>query len=269
MVRNRRLQRQQTKKRWGAFILLLVFCIVVGGIFGYWWLQQHTIPLNADTLCPIDGPHALTVILVDRTDRFNTVQREAVRVRLDEVQAQTRIYSGIALFSIGPTENELLRPEAYLCNPGPVSEASPLYQNIRRIEQRWHAFIQRLGQAFETAVQSGEQPASPIMESIQSAALSTFARTAPDTPKRLIIISDLLQHSSTLSLYQQLPLFADFKTTNKFRQLHAPLIGVEVEVFYLRRPTDRAIQGKALIEFWQQYIRENGGLLVRVVSIEG
>lgn len=269
MVRNRRLQRQRAKNRWGLLILLLVILVTVGIGVGYWYLQRHTVTLNPDTLCPADGPRALTVILVDRTDRLNTVQREAVRVRLDEVRAQTAQYGGIALFSIGPTEHELLRPEAYLCNPGTVTEASPLYQNTRRVEQRWQTFIQRLEQAFETAVQAGEQPASPIMESIQSAALSTFARAAPHTPKRLFVVSDLLQHSPALSLYQRLPRFTDFKTTEAFRQLRAPLTGVEVEILYLRRPTTRAIQGKALIEFWQQYLGENGGLLSRVVSIEG
>lgn len=269
MALNRRLQRKQTKNRWGWLILLVVGLTIVGGAYGYWHLQQYTVKLNSDTLCPLDGPRALTVILVDRTDRLNTVQREALRVRLDEVRAHIPQYGAIALFSIGPTENELLRPEVYMCNPGAVAEASPVYQNMRRVEQRWQTFTQRLEQAFATAVQAGEQPASPIMESIQSAALATFARTTSNIPKRLIIASDLLQHSPALSLYQRLPRFVEFKNTEVFRQLRAPLMGVELEILYLRRPTNRAVQNKALIEFWQQYIGENGGQLTSVIAIEG
>lgn len=269
MARNRRLQRQRKQNWWGALLLGVVIIVAISIGVVYWYLQQYTVKLNPDTLCPKDGPLALTVILVDRTDRLNTVQREAIRVRLDEVRAQTPRHGRIALFSIGPTEQELLRPEADLCNPGAVTEASQVYQNIRRVEQRWQTFNQRLAQAVETTVQSGEQPASPIMESIQSAALSTFARATPQMPKRLIVVSDLLQHSPALSLYQRLPRFADFKTTEGFRQLRAPLAGVEVEILYLRRPTARSIQSKALIEFWQQYVGENGGLLTRIVSVEG
>lgn len=269
MAHNRRLQRQRRKNWQGGLLLLGVLIVVVGIGAGYWYVQQRTVKLNYETLCPADGPHALTIILVDRTDHLNTVQREAVRVRLAEVRAHTAQYGALALFSIAPTDQELLRPEVYLCNPGAVGEASALYQNLRRVEQRWQLFNQRLEQAIDAAVQANEQPLSPIMESIQSAALSNFARAKPQIPKRLIVVSDLLQHSPALSLYQRLPRFDDFKTTESFRQLRTPLTDVEVEILYLRRPTARSIQSKALIEFWQQYLRDNGGVLARVVSIEG
>jgi hypothetical protein len=47
------------------------------------------------------------------------------------------------------------------------------------------------------------------------------------------------------------------------------LKGVEVEIFYIHRKTRRKIQGESHLSFWEQFIVESGGILTRVVPIEG
>lgn len=268
MTYNKRQRRQRIKNIWGIVIILLVITLIVLSIGGGWYLQQYLITLNNETLCPIDGPHALTVILIDQTDSLNIIQQQAIRVRLKEIQMQTPRYGGIMLFLIGDTNRDLLRPIEYICNPGAVTDASPLYQNIHIIEQRWQIFAKRLEQIFNNFIQITAKTHSPIIENIQSIALTNFVTTKLNIPKRLILVSDLLQHSQELSFYQRIPNFSHINS-ELFHKLHSPLTGVEIEILYLRRSTKQAIQSKDLIKFWQQYLESNGGSLTRVVSIEG
>src|SRR5690606_34075213 len=109
---------------------------------------------------------------------------------------------------------------------------------------------------------------SPILESIQSVALTSFAR-APDRPRRLVVISDMLQHTEDLSHYRGEHNFLAFRASPRWRRLRPDLAGVEVEIFYVWRDTGLDVQGASHVQFWRDVITEAGGRLVRVEALEG
>src|SRR2546425_13130724 len=80
----------------GAVLALLALF----GTYAYFKWQQVTI--DKETLCPVDKPQSLTVILIDRTDPLTVVQREALRNRLDDIKNEIGRYGGIAVYSVGP-----------------------------------------------------------------------------------------------------------------------------------------------------------------------
>src|SRR3546814_13411971 len=110
---------------------------------------------------------------------------------------------------------------------------------------------------------------SPIMESIQSIAVSAFQGFGGDGAKRLIIASDMLQHGADYSQYGGKLDFAQFRQSAQYRKLRADLRGIEVEVFYLRRETRKSAQGAAHVQFWRDYLEDLGGRLTHVVALEG
>jgi hypothetical protein len=87
--------------------------------------------------------------------------------------------------------------------------------------------------------------------------------------KRLVVFSDLLQHSQSLSLYTEVPRAEDFTRTEAYRKLRADLRDVDVEIFLIRRETKKRIQSPELIRFWEELIAAEGGRVSRYKPIEG
>src|SRR3546814_19093993 len=79
-------QGREAARRRGIVIILLVLVAVAGIGGAYWYVDSGRVALDKVTYCPQDGAHSLTVVLLDRPDPLTTVQRAALRGRLDEVQ---------------------------------------------------------------------------------------------------------------------------------------------------------------------------------------
>ncbi len=118
---------------------------------------------------------------------------------------------------------------------------------------------------------ASETTISSIMETIQTISVTTLARRRYlDVPKRLILISDLLQHSEFLSLYRDPLDYESFSQTEDAEALRTNLQNVIVEVLFVPRRIHSQV-GKTirLIEFWESWIIAQGGELERVSRIDG
>lgn len=271
MVRSVRKKHKRAQDRLGIALIVLVTLAVAGGGTGYFYLQQTRVALEETTLCPKDGAHTLTVVLVDRTDPLTTIQQAALRQRLEEIKDGIAQYGALQIYSVEPIGETLLRPVVDLCNPGRGADIDPAIGNPRLVEQLWRErFATPVEALLDDLVKADEADSSPIMESIQSIAVSTLrSKAVEEIPKRLIIASDMLQHTAENSQYAGGLDFQEFRKSAYYRRLQADLRGVEVEIIYIRRDTRRAAQGKAHVQFWRDYIGDLGGALTRVVALEG
>ena len=84
--RETRRARQQREKRRGLMLLALVLLIGIGLGAAYFWERDSRVALNPQTYCPTAGPRSATVVLIDRTDPLDTVQRSAIKLRLEELR---------------------------------------------------------------------------------------------------------------------------------------------------------------------------------------
>ena len=271
MVRSVRNKRKRGQDLIGIALIVLVVLVIAGGGAGYFYLQQTRVALDETTLCPKGGARTLTVVLVDRTDPLTTIQRAALRRRLEEIKDSVAQYGALRIYSIEPIGETLLPPLVNLCNPGRGADIDPKFGNPRLVEKRWRErFAIPIEALLDDLMQIHEADSSPIMESIQSIAVSILrGNAAAEIPKRLIIASDMLQHTVEYSQYKGGLDFQEFRKSGYYRRLQADLRGVEVEIIYVRRDTRRAAQGKAHIQFWRDYIGDLGGALKRVVALEG
>jgi len=190
--RKRRPARAIRKKRQdllGYLIGVGCFLLLAALAAGIYQITRTHITVD-EHYCPETGPVNVTAVLVDRTDRLSSVQQASVRKHLEDLRTSIPTHGLLEVYSVGPTDERLLTAEFRLCNPGRGKEVSEWIDNPARAERRWKEFFAGpLQDVFDRMVNSGEAARSPIMESIQSVALSAFAGQAlQDTPKRLIIV---------------------------------------------------------------------------------
>jgi hypothetical protein len=270
MARSVRHRRKVAQDRLG--IALIVGALLVASVAGaaYFQLQRSKVTLDRETLCPTSGPVEKTVVLFDATDKLNAVQSASIRKHLEDVRDGIKRHASIEVYSIGWVGKSLLEAEISVCNPGRGEDIDPAFGNPRLLERKWRdQYAAKINAVIGRLTDAPEAKTSPILESIQSVAISAFAgESLRDVPKRLIIVSDLIQHTAELSHYSGVRAFPEFRQTPAYRRLRADLRGVDIKVLYVSRENAR-LSRKAHIEFWQAYFADTGAQLSAVTSIEG
>ena len=223
-------------------------------------------------MCPEGGPSQVTAILVDTTDGLGSISRADILGRLDDLVSESSPDEMMIVYEASQSLANTFAPQIKVCNPGDPDAADPLISSpglIRRaLEERFRDPLTRM---FKNLVDSDEAAVSPVMETIQAISVTVFARGAYEAlPKRLILISDLLQHSDHLSLYRE-PLDYDaFARGTGAQALQTNLRDVELEILFVpRRAHSRFGSSIRLIKFWERWINEQGGQVERVSRIDG
>lgn len=266
---SRRAQERRNRDRWGSLILILIALALVGVLGGGGWYLYTRDRIDPVTFCPEKGPKAVTAVLLDLSDPMNAVQQTALLNRLAEVKNALSEGMKLAYFTLWTTEKDVLHPEIELCSPGTGDELNPLIANPKMAKRRWDEdFSARLDRVLKQLLVPDSTETSPIMESIQSIAVTTLP-PQQNVPRRLVIVSDMIQHTKGLSQYKGKPNFEAFKNTEYYRSVRANLNELKVEIVYVRRATQRNVQGRDHIQFWQEYFSSMGATLERVTAIEG
>ena len=253
-------------------MLILAGLAMVAAATGYWWYRASGAPrLVADTLCPEKGPSGVVVVLLDRSDPLTIQQREGLRNRLMGLRDGLSQHERLDVYAVGDTTTTLRDPVVSLCNPGKGDDANVWTSNPRLMRQRWEKrFADRIDSALaDVLMVDTAESQSPVMESLQSVAITALGRIPAETPRRLVIVSDMIQHTREYSQYRGVGNFESFRSTPYFERMSCDLGGAEVTILYLNRAPVSAVQGKAHIAFWRDYIAAMNGQLVSVVRIEG
>jgi hypothetical protein len=264
-------RRKRRKDIWGAVLLALSLLAVLVGVYFYYRLSSSVIAVDRQTLCPADGPRSLTVVLIDMTDPLSAIQMQDVSTRLDQIKNKVPRWGEIELFTVGPIGNGLHRPDLTLCNPGNGSQVSSIYGNPGLAKKRWRTkFAHRIDQVLGKLLHGQPANTSPILESIQQVGVQSFGvGHAENIPKRLVIVSDMIQHTKEFSQYRGVKPFSDLRQSPYYLRVRTNLADVNVDILYLRRAQAAGLQGTRHIEFWQRYFEDAGATVDKVVSIQG
>lgn len=257
-----------------AGVVLFVFAgAVIAALF---LLRPDAVPRDAETMCPDAGPSRVTAILVDTTDRVGAVSRADLLGQLDDLAAASEPDEMIVAYESQPISEAVgsdpLPALLTVCNPGDPDTANELIQSPallrKRLEERYREPLERL---FQDLLDRRPAPGSPLMENVQAIAVTLLARRSYDAaPKRLILVSDLLQHSENLTFYDGRPEFAAFRDSPGAAALGADLGGIEFEVLLIQREIHESFGGaRSVVSFWERWIAEQGGSLARVRRIPG
>ncbi len=256
----------------------MVFAVVVliaGGLAGFFvWIGGNDAALDPVTLCPTDrdirSPKVL-VILFDQTDQLTNEHRQALRSHFrrlihDEFErgdaAQTSRFSRIEVYSFraeSAAGGLAIERQLAVCNPGDVDGLTKFTKNpgqVRRnFEQR---FLGKIDSELADLLKFKESPASPLFEAIKYVALKVFADPRYDrSGKHLVLVSDMLNNTKDLSMFQRIPPYAEFRRTSYAARVRPELRGVAVRGFVLLAKRIE-LQGKAFLDFWRDYFLDSG-----------
>lgn len=269
--RTRRQTRREAvkqKNRLGYFLIFLAACFVIAAAWFY--ATASSTKVDKATFCPTDLENAngITSVIVDTTDELSPVQKEALINELNTLQASMSRYERLEVFEVGHIVQKTLTPIFSICNPGRGKAIDPLLGNPVLVEKKWQrGFRGPLEDSLRNSLGKGSANTSPIIESIQSVLVTSIARYGGLGKKRLLIASDMLQHSSLLSHYNSAISFSEFKSSSHYQSAFADMRGVEFSILYFRREGMHHKQGRSHIDFWESYISSHGGVLVQVKKL--
>jgi flagellar basal body-associated protein FliL len=269
--RNRKNKRN-SRSNTIAIILIIISCAIIGGLGSlYWAAKKQVDEIDSNTFCRKDKPTAITVILIDHTDNINPTQKAALEVRLWSIAKSIPKNSQIKVYSVESTSRKVIDPEIMLCNPGSSEDVSNITGNKNLADKKYEEkFKKPIRNILDRVVNAGASKESPIMESLQSIVVTSFVSDDEgDTKKKLILVSDLLEHTEKFNLYTGAPDFETYKASAHWRYVKADLSDVDVEIFTLRRDGNNVVQDNKLLKFWMDFLVNQGAHISRTVPIEG
>ena len=265
---NRR-RKKSSRRRGGPKLrsLFIIFALIplVGGAL-YLFMQRNAELEATDqvTLCRSDLRPSVTAILIDTSDKLDPVQRERTIAELTTTARNSEEGAQFELYRMEPLGDELAKPVFTICNPGKAGSA--LVSDVRADERRFQeVFLGALEREIKTAAE-GQADTTPLLENIRSVSTRAFARLEPRTDRKLIIVSDMLQHSDLISHYRPYSSYQDFLETRAGVASVIDLERVEVEILYLLRLSERARQNRVHQIWWEDYVRANGGYMKEIKS---
>ncbi|EZP70367.1 hypothetical protein BV96_03332 [Sphingomonas paucimobilis] len=262
-------QRALSERRNATLKIVFVVAVVllVGGI--YFWAASSRRSLD-DQLCPTT-PDSVTVLLVDVTDPMNMAQRQDFDNQLTKLKNSIPRYGKLIVAKVDATADRLLAPVITRCNPGTADDVNSATGDPASVQKQWdEGFDAPLTAAFKRLDRATGAEQSPILESIQSVALTELQKPGHEKlPKRLIVASDLLQNTADVSFYRGLPEPKTFTDSAVFRRLRTDLRGVEVELWMLERSDAATTQPRSLADLWERIIGAEGGDVRRIYNVSG
>jgi hypothetical protein len=247
--------------------------VVLAGLGGVFWFVQgraaQMASLDPETLCPKSGPTSQFAVLIDRTDALTEIQGEALKRQVTAWANAVPKHGGFKVYEVG-YGGALLKPVVAVCNPGDGSDQSAIDSNPKMWRARYEAKFQApIAAMLDRMKLDEEAKQSPILEGVQAISVRDFGPDAPQGPKSLIIVSDLLQNQQGFSLYQGVPAADAFWATPYAASVRSNLTGIHTEIHLLHRLKAAAKQTDALGKFWIDWLERQGAQVDGFRSVPG
>lgn len=257
----------ESRKATLKIVFVVAVVLLVGGI--YFWAASSRRSLD-EQLCSTT-PDSVTVLLVDVTDPMNMAQRQDFENQLTKLKNSIPRYGKLIVAKVDATADRLLVPVITRCNPGTAEDVNSATGDPASVQKQWdEGFDAPLTAVFKRLDSATGAEQSPILESIQSVALTELQKPGQEKlPKRLIVASDLLQNTADVSFYRGLPEPTTFTDSAVFRRLRTDLRGVEVELWMLERSDAATTQPRSLADLWERIIGAEGGDVRRIYNVSG
>lgn len=265
--------RSHGSRKGGSTILwagALAAVLLAGGAAAWFVADVLTSREEVDeaSLCPAAGPPSALAILLDLTDPLAPAQASRLQAILDREVAAAPTGE---MISVGVVSEDPGRWGALfaLCKPESGETANMLYENPRLIAERFEdAFRGPFEDLVDATMRAGEQDRSPIVESFQALLSETPHALGEGRPLRIVVVSDLLQHSDLLSFYRGDGWDA-FEASGGADRLSRNLDGAQVTILRIPR-TDAPGEALAQVDpFWARYFDRQGASAPIDVAILG
>lgn len=272
MARGRRRGRRgngRTAAIIGGVCLLVASAGLIGGL-GYLYARASSqTKLDKETLCPLDGPVAVTALLIDTTDPISETTLLDAKNRFRKAVSDIPVGGLLEIYGLTEKPGDLIKMFDG-CNPGDGSTVDEWTSNPVRRQRQWEeAFSKPLDDVSNRIPdgQAGNQ--SPIMAAIQSIKLTVFDRFGkPGMPRQLIVASDMIEHTGLYSQYKSGINYETYAKSPANREYRTTLDGIDVAIWYIDREA-KPFAGRDHLEFWAEWIQRAHGNIMPSPRLEG
>lgn len=274
MPRPQARRRSRSKGPWAAIGGIALICATMAGFAGLavWYLSAPRKPtLDRVSLCPTTGPEGVHIVLVDTTDDLSeTTKREVLQLLDDQIMSLPAYYKlDIRVLDIPANRSRSLFSK---CNPGDGTGLSEWTDNPRIARLRWiESFRMPAKEAMSGSFKPERADNTPLMGAIQDIAIDQFSSAAVRSkPKALMIISDMLEHTSDYSQYPKAGSLSydRYKGSLAYRKYSTDLHRTAVAVGYVQRPRIK-LDTAHHVEFWREWIVDNRGTFAGAKRLQG
>ncbi len=202
-------------------------------------------------------PSGYTAIVVDMTDPLSEAQCATLVRRIQRLAAEELVPNEmLSVWALGDFDDEALHPLFCTCDPG--TDVNFLAQSRKlTLARRDSLFGHPLEQAMANFAQVRTAPRSPILEGIEEVTeLKDFVEARGC--RRIVLASDLLQNSTAYSNYRQGCNLVALQCSPAMQSLKGKLANVSVDILYIPRRRDEALQGASLRAFWRRGLEACG-----------
>jgi hypothetical protein len=277
MARRRPRQRSSSALGWSGFggVLLLLMAVSSGAALAYFYFAAPERPvLDPQSLCPVGGPHGISVVLVDTSDDLPETTRREVLGQLDDmITTLPPFYKlDIRVLDVAGAKSRSLFSK---CNPGDGAGLSEWTDNPRIARLRWiEDFRKPAADAVKSSIRSAQSTSSPIMAAIQDIAIGQFSSAASENARKtLYIISDMIEYTKDYSQYPRAGdlSFQRYKQSPAYLKFRTDLHGAAIIIRYVTRQSggQPLLDGTKHMEFWKAWIDDNRGVFGSVKRLQG
>lgn len=240
---------------WTLIIAISILLIIIGVVF---WIITTTKSYDDSTLCELNTETLLTVVLFDKTGGFSENQKRLVTKAINKEKNALTTGERLAVYEIdSDTMKGLSTPIFDKCKPRDGSKINIIYENDKLIKAVFNKqYSSVLTKVTNKLITAENALSSPLIESLQDlVAISSLNDKVK--LKRIVFISDLLQHSDNISFYSSRPESFNFEAV---LPLVPDLFEVDIQLYWLlREGKERGIQNANLIPWWERFF-ENAGI---------
>ncbi len=239
---------------WRTAIGVMVAAVL--GLFAF--IAFNSAPaLAEETACRVDRKDpAHTIMLIDQSDPFNENDLGWVYEFIDAEARSLPRYGRLTVMV--PNSATPYDPSTVYvhCSPGSIEDANPILQNPRMIDDTWRdTFYTPLKSTVEDVLRDTRQPSSPLFEALYSVA--DRADFQPNRKnRRVVLVSDLMQHSDGFSFYRKGADLAAYQET-EIASRPADFAGAEVVARIVPRQ-DYDLPLEDVKAFWKTYFETSG-----------
>ena len=251
----------------GIALAGLAALILAGFLFASHLEKARRSLILPDSHCPVEhsvkvwGFHEISpppiprkiVVVIDATDQIPTKQRREIAnwFKFDFVRSlKNKRFAKVAIYQLDEIISDQA-PEFDKC--APPSEANPWIENPRIIlkifEEKFHS---ELLNVVKSLASGDENKFSPILE-MTDKMFGSY--------DEMILVSDLMHHTSEYSLYKNAREHSVPVTVTK------NLRGKKLTVIYIIREKLKWRQNVTLREFWRRHLEDNDGEFVIVKTL--
>lgn len=268
----RKISRREQRKRNHHIMMTTAIVILISIVISlsiYFYNQSKSDEINNETLCPTSGAKGHYVLLIDKTEPLNQIQKDAFRVTIKNlIENETPEGYLLSVFVLGEdfTKNE--KPIIELCNPGNGENKSELTSNLKKLKNQYERkFIEPLINKTEELLSDKPARSSPVFEMLQLVAINGFKSKNIKGEHRLFIVSDMLHNTSQYSMYSKDINFKTLNNTDYGRKAQADLLDVKVTIFYLLNQPKYQTRRNSI--FWEEYFNQSGAHIILIKPLEG